>query len=257
MGWLYVPGLEGSNSGSPSQCPDTAPSVMWRGKPTPPPYSRNAWRMVCSTRLRSTVTSDPSMVERGVSEWISSLPATRANRSPSPGASEEPTTPDTSGPTSPGSSESADQRTPSSKTSGDTFALGSPTCYGTLPNSGSMRSGVCSPRPYPEPPISAIASSVSLPTPTAMQYGRNRGGANRGRIPTPSATDWKGSARRGQRRGQLTDPAAGVIEIGGQLNPTWVEWLMGWPIGWTDLEPVGMAPFQRWRREHLRHCGSG
>lgn len=23
---------------------------------------------------------------------------------------------------------------------------------------------------------------------------------------------------------------------GGQLNPTWVEWLMGFPIGWTDLD---------------------
>ena len=22
---------------------------------------------------------------------------------------------------------------------------------------------------------------------------------------------------------------------GGQLNPTWVEWLMGFPLGWTDL----------------------
>ena len=27
---------------------------------------------------------------------------------------------------------------------------------------------------------------------------------------------------------------------GGQLNPPWVEWLMGWPIGWTDLKPLGM-----------------
>ena len=26
---------------------------------------------------------------------------------------------------------------------------------------------------------------------------------------------------------------------GGQLNPTWVEWLMGFPIGWTDLEASG------------------
>ena len=25
-------------------------------------------------------------------------------------------------------------------------------------------------------------------------------------------------------------------EVGGQLNPTWVEWLMGFPIGWTDLD---------------------
>lgn len=23
---------------------------------------------------------------------------------------------------------------------------------------------------------------------------------------------------------------------GGQLNPTWVEWLMGFPLGWTDLD---------------------
>jgi hypothetical protein len=27
---------------------------------------------------------------------------------------------------------------------------------------------------------------------------------------------------------------------GGQLNPTWVEWLMGFPLGWTDLKPLGM-----------------
>jgi hypothetical protein len=27
---------------------------------------------------------------------------------------------------------------------------------------------------------------------------------------------------------------------GGKLNPTWVEWLMGWPLGWTDLKPLGM-----------------
>ena len=27
---------------------------------------------------------------------------------------------------------------------------------------------------------------------------------------------------------------------GGKLNPTWVEWLMGWPLGWTDLKPLEM-----------------
>jgi hypothetical protein len=25
---------------------------------------------------------------------------------------------------------------------------------------------------------------------------------------------------------------------GGPLNPAWVEWLMGWPLGWTDLKPL-------------------
>jgi hypothetical protein len=33
---------------------------------------------------------------------------------------------------------------------------------------------------------------------------------------------------------QLVDPTSG------QLNPTWVEWLMGWPLGWTDLKPLEM-----------------
>jgi hypothetical protein len=26
------------------------------------------------------------------------------------------------------------------------------------------------------------------------------------------------------------------IEGTGRLNPQWVEWLMGYPVGWTDLE---------------------
>jgi len=26
--------------------------------------------------------------------------------------------------------------------------------------------------------------------------------------------------------------------VGGQLNPMWVEWLMGFPLGWTDLEDL-------------------
>jgi hypothetical protein len=38
--------------------------------------------------------------------------------------------------------------------------------------------------------------------------------------------------------------------LGGQLNPTWVEWLMGWPIGWTDLKPLEMDKFQQWLRSH-------
>ena len=30
-----------------------------------------------------------------------------------------------------------------------------------------------------------------------------------------------------------------TAQAGGSLNPTWVEWLMGWPLGWTDLKPLG------------------
>ena len=58
------------------------------------------------------------------------------------------------------------------------------------------------------------------------------------KFPTPCSTDWKGSSKPGQRPGQLTDPDVGASPAGGGLNPTWVEWLMGWPLGWTDLRPL-------------------
>ena len=35
---------------------------------------------------------------------------------------------------------------------------------------------------------------------------------------------------------------------GGTLNPTWVEWLMGWPLEWTDLKPLAMDKYQQWRQ---------
>lgn len=37
--------------------------------------------------------------------------------------------------------------------------------------------------------------------------------------------------------GQITEEERRQMSQGngGQLNPTWVEWLMGYPIGWTDL----------------------
>ena len=45
---------------------------------------------------------------------------------------------------------------------------------------------------------------------------------------TPCAGDAIGSHGGGNCRSLRTD-------VAGQLNPTWVEWLMGFPIGWTDL----------------------
>ena len=39
-------------------------------------------------------------------------------------------------------------------------------------------------------------------------------------------------------QGQITDEERKSMQAGngGKLNPTWVEWLMGFPPGWTDLE---------------------
>ena len=51
---------------------------------------------------------------------------------------------------------------------------------------------------------------------------------------TPSSRDWKGQSAaswRDRETGDLTRTLPD--QIGGQLNPTWVEWLMGYPLGWT------------------------
>ena len=52
--------------------------------------------------------------------------------------------------------------------------------------------------------------------------------------PTPQARDYKGSSGRSLKGTETDLPTA--VGSGGKLNPTWVEWLMGFPLGWTDLE---------------------
>jgi DNA (cytosine-5)-methyltransferase 1 len=32
----------------------------------------------------------------------------------------------------------------------------------------------------------------------------------------------------------------------GQLNPDWVEWLMGWAIGWTSMESITELDWRDW-----------
>ncbi len=55
-------------------------------------------------------------------------------------------------------------------------------------------------------------------------------------VPTPTARDWKSGSQATQAdRGRVAGPTL-VEWSGGQLNPPWVEWLMGFPIGWTACD---------------------
>ena len=66
-------------------------------------------------------------------------------------------------------------------------------------------------------------------------------------FPTPSASPWRSGTGSKDREGHA--PMLPEV-IGGQLNPTWVEWLMGWPLGWTDLQPLEMDKFRQWLEQH-------
>ena len=81
-------------------------------------------------------------------------------------------------------------------------------------------------------------------------------------FPTPTRRDYRTGDKPKSRRAQNmkhTPMLNDVATPGGQLNPTWVEWLMGWPIEWTDLRPLEMdkflsawlTPFQSYLRELL------
>lgn len=75
--------------------------------------------------------------------------------------------------------------------------------------------------------------------------------------PTPCASASKGSSpgalirkSGGDRSADRLDHAVMKLD-GGQLNPEWTEWLMGWPIGHTGLKPLGTGRFQEFMQQHL------
>jgi hypothetical protein len=56
--------------------------------------------------------------------------------------------------------------------------------------------------------------------------------------------------RRGESKFNPGVTLEAAVEAGGQLNPMWVEWLMGWPLGWTDLRPLATDKFRQWCASH-------
>lgn len=105
-----------------------------------------------------------------------------------------------------------------------------------------------------------VNTPTRWPTPRAQETGnyqnvnRDVNGVSRGialtltgavkKYPTPtaSASASKGSSpaslvrKNGKSRVKDRLDHTVMASNGGQLNPTWVEWLMGWPLGWTDLK---------------------
>ena len=61
--------------------------------------------------------------------------------------------------------------------------------------------------------------------------------------PTPTARCYKGGGgaimrKDGKSRLDMLDWLVESQNQPGRLNPEWVEWLMGFPVGWTELKPL-------------------
>lgn len=76
-------------------------------------------------------------------------------------------------------------------------------------------------------------------------------------FPTPTSQDAKNCTLPPSQRERDSIPGMMLrtgAAPGGQLNPSWVEWLMGWPIGWTDCAPSATDKFRQWQRSHGVSC---
>lgn len=82
-------------------------------------------------------------------------------------------------------------------------------------------------------PTSTLGSHAGRVTPNKAREGGTLVEAVAARTwwPTPDASAHK---YRLQGNSQQSKSLRGTL--GGDLNPTWVEWLMGYPLGWTGLE---------------------
>jgi hypothetical protein len=140
-----------------------------------------------------------------------------------------------------------------------------------LPKWGMMRSGVLWERTTLPHLTSGTGSgsSGSWPTPCTRDYKganaedgliRNDGKSRMDQLPnavkyiTPrvGGEESLGSVekRKGREAAEGHNTFASVEaahgEQRGQLSPNWVEWLMGWPIGWTSMEEITELDWRDW-----------
>lgn len=98
-----------------------------------------------------------------------------------------------------------------------------------------------------------LSSAVKMwPTPRANDAEKRGNIANDPRNGLPAATMYATPQARDFRTGQQSrwdNPNRSRNlndQIGGSLNPDWVEILMGFPIGWTDIECDELEEWQGW-----------
>jgi len=125
----------------------------------------------------------------------------------------------------------------------------------TWPQWGLMRDGECWEQQTLERHIRGTGYGLSpnnidsfhTPNTTGLDGGSNSRRALKKRMqmwrtPDTGAGGTSGLLKEGKTHRENGQPIQVrlVDQVGGQLNPPFPEWLMGWPLGWTDLKPLEM-----------------
>lgn len=233
MSWLFSQVLEEAYSEDVSS--DGGPFARSSGIPTPRASSSGVKTTESSNPFQCGTMSEPSTANHGEDLLTWFREAFLVRTSPSPEA--EPVSMESGpdyGPRWLESSVRFDRGSSSWKTHRQLFAEVLDESSVTFPRWGMIRDGVVFQRPKLELHTDEIDFGSLLPTPTV------KGNYNK--------------ASLSKKAGDGLATAVNKLETGdgGPLNPEFVEWLMGWPIGWTDSGPLEMAKFRKWLAEHGR-----
>jgi len=225
-------------------CSDTPRFALWKLNPTADAsYSKDSGTQSCPDSPFGT-TLPHSTATLGAGALTSSAEGFRAKTFPQPEKAQELTAHEADcGDTWPEWFAKFDRASSSWKTRQCSLLAGLDVFSGTWPRWGMMRGGVCWELMMLEHRTEENESGF-WPTPCLPGNGGSHGKAKLKAMlwPTPTAvTDaggaalckWGGSGARAKLRTMVSE-----AELNGALNPNWVEWLMGWPIGWTDLRPL-------------------
>ena len=255
---------------SPASFSGTDASAPSNTSPMPRPCLWHDRTMEPSRLSRFGMTCERLMDDRGAVLLMSFVGASRARTSARQEAEMESTaSAPASGAKWPESSVRYDPATSSWKTAHCLWEEVLPWSSVTLPIWGMTRSGFVYRHPTAERPISATGSGLWPTITVCGNYNRKGASATSGdglatavnqrTWPTATATSYKGWSpnhnrahtddrldytveREAYQLGQQTPPM--------RLNPDWVEWLMGWPIGHTDLKPLATDKFREWQQQH-------
>lgn len=264
MSWLFSRALVGAFSAGCSSA--GAPSAPSSATPTPQAYL-SPDRMTAFSRLsRSGMTFAPLTDDRGedVLTWfLAVFPVRTSARQEKVRESMESAA--DCGRKWRASLARYDRATRSWRTHQFSLLGGLTAFSGTLPLWGMTVGGELYPLQTAVPRTNGTASGL-WPTVTVSGNNNRKGvsqnsgdglaTAVRRRWPTATASASKGSSpaaltrKDGRSRANDRLDYAVMDSDGGPLNPTWVEWLMGWPLGWTDCAVSVTDRFRSWLQQH-------